>query len=619
MPTPAQVVAALAIQNTNNILNFVSPFNTQQYTDITNYAGLGLSSGAGDTVKILSQVLDPLGQTIYVNNGFVAQNFSSPDSTLTSLNGPTSNLTTYVGTNTPIYGNITINWLVQVTPHGQAAFVVSKSFTIELNQALVPTCTLAESYNCANATYTSTDTTSYGLPPNYSLTSLVRNHIVVPPLAAQQPGAPPMGQVPLSGNAQTLVLSSATNNQLWANATYQAHLDIVLTAQLVTATQNTTAITIVHARVDVQEEVICDNSLCQLMCCLNDLSKKILTYKGVNQVLYIDYYNRWLKGVGWYTLIEQALECNNSLVPGYTTNFYADTGCDPECDCGCTANPFPVMPTSNIIGPAGPTGPTGPAGATGATGLQGPQGNTGPAGANGENGAAVLNNSVNNNANTTTSLETLKSYTSAAAVLVNNGDVLYIKTKTLATTAGALQAQITFVNNSNTNVIAQPSINTNTGNATVMEIEAWITRVSATSVSYEWRILFTDGLNVIKSESIGNNTVISSLDLTQIITVNAQCVSDTINGCYCDVLRIIYYQYGIQAPVNQVRYIAPFNTVNAQTVYTPVIGGTGYTLLRVYLDGALLNSSDWSYNNTTDTLTFNIAITGVSQVQADYS
>lgn len=494
-PTPAQVLAALTIQNTYNILNPTAPYNTSQFKDITDWAGINISTGAGDTAKLILQVVDPSGQTPYQNTGFQTQSFTSPDTTLTALTAAAFNLFSYVGTNTPISGVYTFNILAQVTPNGLSAFVVAKTFSIELNASFVSAgpnlfpasvcLKLVESFNCEQASYTSTDVTSYGGPQGYSLSRLVRTHTVTPPIAARQPGAPPLGQSAVTANAAVIVLS-APNNQLWTG-TYSVSLVVVATFV------NGNYFTVVNADTTAEELVTCDNNLCKLQCCIDSLTIKYLAVKGVNTTLATTYYNQLTRGLQWMQMIEQETACGNApLVSAYTANFYLDTGCDPNCDCGCTDGSAPVVPSSNIIGPAGPAGPQGPAGTTGATGQTGPTGPTGatgPAGLNGSNGLATLYNDLSTSTSgTATGGFNLKTFTLLGGTLGVDGSSVSIVTSVTNVDADGVDVTLS------ANGIVVGFISTDVahlGQKSVL-VECVINRHSATSAVFTNKIYAVD-------------------------------------------------------------------------------------------------------------------------------
>lgn len=542
-PTPAQVFAALTIKNTYSILNATAPFNTSQLQDITNWAALNIISGNGDTASLILQVIDPSSQVPYQNAGFQAQNFSSPDTTLAAATAAAFNLFTYSGTNTPISGVYMFNVLVQVTPNGLSPFIVSKTFLVELNASFVPAMPglfpasvclkLEESFNCSQASYTSTDITSYGGPQGYSLSSLVRTHTVNPPIAAQQPGMAPLGQTPVTANAAVVVLS-APANQLWTG-TYSASLTVIATFV------NGNYFTVVHADTTAEEPVTCDNGLCKLQCCLNTIIAKYMAVKGVNTTLANTYYAQFTKGVQWQAMIAQEIECNNPvLVSLYTAQFYLDTLCDPNCDCGCNDSSAPVAPSSNIIGPTGPTGPQGPAGATGSTG---PQGATGAQGPQGNSGAAILYNDLTstNNGSTFTSIA-IKNYTLPASTLNSDGSKITIRAAVQRATTVDVNLQIQLGGISLLSILL-PGI----GSVAEYVCEFSITRTGATAGVADFKVYGVGsgttqgGIGVIVGEAIAPTWANTNLIAVNVTTATA-------NNGVCNMLEVIYYQFGIAAP-----------------------------------------------------------------------
>ena len=86
----------------------------------------------------------------------------------------------------------------------------------------------------------------------------------------------------------------------------------------------------------------------------------------------------------------------------------------------------------------------------------------------------------------------------------------------------------------------------------------------------------------------------------------------------CELFQVELLKYGTQTSASAIQYATPFTTTAAVQDYPNVIGTTGKTIRRVYLDGELLDTADWTYDNITDILTFVIVISGASEVQIDY-
>ncbi len=535
MATKEQVYSALSISNTFNILNASAPINYQQFTDITDWTGLGITTGGGDTIKLLSQILDPVEGGVYENAGFASDVFTSPDCTLADNTAPQSTLNVYSGTTTPIWGSYAFNIKVQVAQSGEDTFIVEKTFYVELNQNLVPQLSLEETPNCGNATYKSVDTTSYGAPAGYSLQTIVRTHTVTPPTVSKRAdGTTP--QTAVTANAQTIELGSP-NNPLWTGA-YQGSLSAVLTYI------NSGNYTIVHVPIVYVPIIVdCDNNFCKLMCCLNSIIDKYNSLKGVNPTFALDYYTKWQKGTMWFFAILN--QCNNpGIVEQYTKNFYLDTGCDPNCDCDCTDEPAPVIPTDIINGTDGADGLTPEfrvsgtlfqwkyttgntwntlidfssiAGINGTSFLQGSGVPSGALGSNGDTylnlttnniyfksagswsitgnvqgatGVSVLYNSATNadNGATVGSYASLDSYSVLANTLITNGDELKVHAVFFLGSQAATEANLVRLTFGGNNLFSQ-NIDFYP-NAFSIEINTRIWRVSNTEVNYETEAIY---------------------------------------------------------------------------------------------------------------------------------
>jgi hypothetical protein len=621
MPTPTQVYNSLAVENVFDILNPSAPINFTNWSDLTNWASIGISDGAGDAVDIIAQVLDPVGQTPYQNTGWGSDDYSDPDITLLDPNADQFNLFTYTGTTTPIYGVYSYNLKVRVTLSGQDPFYVEKTFSIELNEALIPTLKITQTPDCAGATFTSEDTTSYGAPSPWTLDSLTRTQTVYPPQAAQD-----AGQSPVTSNAQTVFLS-APDNPLWTG-TYST----TLTSDITYKTGN--YYTIIHKTLNGQEyAVACDNNLCELFCCLKTL---IAGYESNvtagNTVLANDFLRRWTFGDFYLTAIKQAILCSNTaLAQYYTDQFYLKTLCDKNCDCGCTDEPAPVVPTTSLQGPQGPAGPKGETGDTGATGPQGAKGDTGATGATGANGASVLYNSVTDESTTgTNSYEVLKSYTLPSDTLRADGDELKIHTRFDITSVSDAQAvKITFNGVTLINNALSIARFTEVSNAKRIAVNSRLTRIDNTSIEVETEVIFYSKyvsnyyyhrFKFLTTETYNKAQINGlTLDATN-YTINVEAKSATVgvDDVTCQYAEIVYCALGQLPVLNGIKYATPFITTNAVQSYPNVLGSLNKTVLRVYLDGTLLTSADWSYNNATDTLTFITLITGASEVAIDY-
>ena len=101
-------------------------------------------------------------------------------------------------------------------------------------------------------------------------------------------------------------------------------------------------------------------------------------------------------------------------------------------------------------------------------------------------------------------------------------------------------------------------------------------------------------------------------------TLQAECgaANDTVAKVWSCAKYSLTATTGGGSPA--IKYITPFITTPTTQTYSGIVGSTGVNMKRIYLDGTLLVPSDWSYDNTTDALTFNITISSASEVQGDY-
>lgn len=443
--TSNQILSVLDIVQNFNLLNTSAPYNYENLQDVTDWASIGVTSGAGDTVKTIFQLVDPTGTIIYQNTGYVSNSYASPDTTLSSLTTTNKTLNVFTGTQIPVTGIYTVNVKVEVTLFGQSAVTASTSFTCTLADGFAPlvpqtsgpqpvggntqtyppvlTLTLQETYNCDQATFTSTDVTNYTAPTGWSIGTITKTHVTTPPLGSKRTDGV---------TAQSAVSSSATqnyltgpNNPLWTGG-YQSSLSVV--AAYIDTNGNACSI---QGIVYSDTTVSCDNNYCKLECVMDDLMQDLTEAILVgNQVAILKLEKRVSLGTIFFQRIIQANLCGNTVkAQQYTTQFYQFTG-GGNCSCShCNDTaPGPVIPTSQTTGPTGATGPQGP---------QGAQGPTGATGAAGENGGGLIFSGplvagvIDSVATTTNgSYETLSSFTTdhtdQLKNLVNVGDSIKV-------------------------------------------------------------------------------------------------------------------------------------------------------------------------------------------------
>lgn len=653
--TAAQILAALNITNTFTLGNTSAPYNTGQWIDATDWASLGITSGGGDIAPIIAQVVNPVGTVVYQNSGYANNIYTSPDTSLTDTTSPLFTLANLTGTHTAIPGNYTFNLKCSVLLADFSLFVVQKTFVIELSGQLTPTLSLQETYDCSVATYTSVDTTNYATPASnygFSVSSITRNHETRPPFGSLESNGNTV-QSTVSGTAQTNILGSP-DNPLWTG-TYASSLlvDVLYVKD--------GQYTLVYVPLYTKEQIVeCDDYLCVLFCGLKTLIKGYSDNLGVNTTLANEYKQKWTVGTLLVSNISQAKQCSNeTLASTYTELFYKYTGLDADCDCGCTDGPSPVIPTSVINGTDGTDGATiltgsgAPSGGAGSVGdlyintangylykktggsswtyLFTIVGATGATGSNGQAGASVLTNQYPGLATQGTGWESLAvgraPYEMAANQLSTNGDELHIKAVfTLPADPTSTQhVRITFNGNDTSNnlcIFTPGAVGLRRG-----EINLRLTRISNTEVNYTmyW---FTNELTATNTyakpplkEIIYGVITMSGLVLdTNTVEIDCQANSFTAGDIVSQAFEITLFKFGVTATsqLQVIRYTVPFTTTASVTSYANVIGSLGHSLSRVYLDGELLPSSAWSYNNMTDTISFTISITGASEVAGDY-
>lgn len=590
MATPIQIIAALTIENTYHILYPIAPKNYSQFEDITDWAGLGYTTGAGDVVKGIFKVIDPVGQVIYENSGYASDVFSSQDWDLTDLVAPQFNLLTYTGTDTPVYGDYIFLWKVQVTPNGLGAFVVEKEFIVGLSNQLSPTLSLEDAYDCDYATFTSTDTTTYGAPAGYTIQSITKTHVTRPPLVSKKSDG--VTAQPTVTSSSTTNLLAAPNNPLWTGA-YSSSIAAIITYK------SGNNYTIVNCpAVEKDTTVVCDTSLCKLFCYLKKLYTKYFDFLAVGNTVEANMaLSKWQKGSDIFVMIWKATTCSTGDVESLTKKFYDVTGFTAGCDCGCDDDmPAPVIPTNVINGTDGTDGLTAEFRVTGTlfqwryttgggwttlfdfstiSGLNGTsflQGSGVPSSGLGENGdsyldidtddlylktagswavtgnikgssgAVVLHNDISNSATTGTSLQTLKTYTIPANQLTTDGDYLIVRARfstSTATTISSTKAVGIYFNGS-----AVISGTFTASNIDVFEYEVWINRFSNTVVKIKASSAAAYAiLPIVAGSTLGGFATTAGLNLTTTTyDITAKANSDVIGDLTCENLTVTYFK-----------------------------------------------------------------------------
>jgi len=362
-----------------------------------------------------------------------------------------------------------------------------------------------------------------------------------------------------------------------------------------------------------------------------------------------------------------------TTIDKYITNIYLLTGIDPNCECGCSDGVSqPLVPTSSINGTDGTdgsklyNGTTVPSNGLGVVGdyyirttngflyektgattwtyvmtLVGATGATGATGASGTSliysGPVVSGVIASVPTTTNGSYETLSSFstdhTNDAKNLVNVGDTIKLSAiyKLTDSPTEVFIFEQLLINGTGLSNISL--VETSTGNASDTQIEfnteivlkddsagAMYLRVTSTVIAYQLGSGTYDSVGrVLRKQvtDIGGATVdFSANDYT--ISAQARSVATGDISLQIYQAEKLAIANSTQSPSTSIKYITPFTTTASVQSYANVVGNAASNIVRVYLDGVLLTSADWTYTQATDTLLFNISITGASEVAADY-
>lgn len=300
-------------------------------------------SASTDKVNIILQIKNSAGQVIYQNAGWVAGAFGSPDLFFGTSPVTTTSAKTllYDANSDLITGTYTVQSQVQVVQnYATTPIITLGGLTYNpllcadyLQANLNPSLTFAE--NCNSANMTVSDSTAYG-----AYTSITRTIKVTPPVET--------AQSPFTNSSNSVLITS-----LWSPAPYQGEIHNVVTYGISTAQ----VITISYINYFQNFDTNCDQSFCELYCCLKDLYVKREALRGKNQILYAQVDQQFSAGLQILALCYQARDCSDEVrLATYISQFYIATGCDNNCSCGCSDTPSPVVPVSPSQGPAGADG-----------------------------------------------------------------------------------------------------------------------------------------------------------------------------------------------------------------------------------------------------------------------
>lgn len=605
--TPTQLRSILRVKKEFDLTN-----GDITLTDLTNWSGSGVINPP-DTAAVLLKLIDPTGATVYQNTGYATDNFSSPDFTLTTS---VLNETMPVDVNGDyITGTYTLFLKAQVDDNG----TIVDSGEVE-QTAVVCDCTVEITIDVdvdyATALITTTDTTQYG-----AYTSLVRSHTIYPPPISGLPSQPTNATTNIYSN----IVTTTWSVEIISTVTYLKQSDTYTTCEIRGS----------------KEFLVEADTLCKTLCLLKAFRKDL--YNKFGKKCTDEMEQAWNLAMDEYLLAIQATRCGRpqSEIQTYLDKIYELTGLDPNCDCGCSGSePTPVVPTSIINGTNGTNGVTPQLQNTGtyiqvsydggdtwinlidlAT-ITGAAGANGTNGANGADGVAVLFSNFDVDATTGTALQTwaTKTYTLPANTLSNNGDYIEVELRFNTPTSNVYGQDKKFgFAEFGASLVANANFSAQYSNYNLI---IKYHRVSNTTVKAELKFIGISLFGILEDGVINFLYTISGLDLVNNSYTFKACGDSYATGdVICNEMVVTLYKFGIGGGGSgsaSIQYATPFITSNGVTVYPNVIGQFGKTIKRVYLDGILLAQDNWSYNNNTDILTFNISILGGSTVNIDY-
>jgi len=630
MATPAQLKAAILHGNTIELNLLASPYNQVTIDDVENYASLGFVAGV-DTAKSLLRIVSPIGTPVYENAGYLTDDYTSPDFDFDSVAQIVKDLPHVTGGLSAIAGTYAVYVKQKVVLGGDTVYV-EKQLSFVICVELLKTGVLAATYNCdgSPATFTVTDNTSLAGADGFVFESVSRTIEIAPPFGS--------GLSPTTGSS-----TSFTQSPLWTG-TYGFSVE-----GFITFVKGYDTI-IVRYAINGEQLVVCNDILCRMYCCLSGIRTNYYDEANASQKAIL--YTRLMLGLFEYSMAVRARLCGYTEdISGHVSKFYEVTKCNPNCDT-CLQEDA-VAPVINDCGcESGTDGKEIQLQMNGSwvqwryvgdlawNNLYDSSASIGPAGQNGINGVALVFSDPDTHLTTTTAWETLSS---CSTDKTTDGKTLKVKGEILR-----IYARLEAVNNPSATGISGRLIINGSGlvNAVIGGISIGFVNVSngiiemfadlilkdTTPNAMQIRNLLRGGVGndvAIAYNYTGSGTFIESAKLQDIggagvdfsannYTIAVQGFSKASGDLRLVAFNVTKLSIGSPAAVIGIQYMVPFITTNAVQDYPNVLGGTGKTMLRVYLDGVLLKNSDWTYDNVTDTLTFIINITGASEVAADY-
>lgn len=297
-------------------------------TDTTDYASEGI---ALTDVEGLFKITAPDGTIAYENAGFATNDFTSPD-----VDVDVSTLFDTVSL--PLdsedkvqLGDYVLEYKIEVIGGVQPG-VYTKSFSVQ-NCHVDPIVDVDFETDCFNSKLTSTDNTDYSTELVPAPTSIVRTHTAYSP--------------PTSGLGDTV-----TSNKILVASPISTKTWTLEVSSIVTWDYPDGLCIINTLEGDIEVEVTCDVSICDIFCCIDKLYKRYESKLGINSVLANEIKDQLDIVALDLVLFENALKCgHNDKAQGYYDHILEISGCEPGCSC-TDVDTVQVIPVCVVTGTA---------------------------------------------------------------------------------------------------------------------------------------------------------------------------------------------------------------------------------------------------------------------------
>lgn len=531
--TEAQVIAAIAHNNTISLNLAATPYNKVTIDDVEDYSFL-LYSPPTVTASTLLKIVSPVGTPVYENPGFATDDYSSPDFEFGSITQVANiELPHITGGTTIIAGTYTVYVKQRIQQLAVTIFAVQKTMSFDICIDLLKCAKLKATYNCLSQppTFTVEDVTNLSGANGFVFFEVTRTIEIAPPFGSD------LG--PVFGSANPF-----TQSPLWTG-TYGYAVEGFIYFK-----KEEDTIIVRYASGPQELLVVCSDVLCKMYCCLVGLRKDY--YAEANGAQKELIWKRLMLGFMEYNMAVRAQLCGDTeTVASYTAKFYEVTGCNANCKCCDEEMVAPVIP----IG----TGPQGPQGDKGDKGDAGPKGDTGSQGPIGPTGGSILFNQYPNTATLGTGWETLifgdsgtplirTPYIMVGNQLSVNGDELFMRAGFILPADPTLSqhVRVTFAGNdlcNNLCIFTPGAVNLRRG-----DIEIRLTRIDNVTVKYImiWKsrnLIAVDTYGPPVKEIIFGVKTMAGLNLAvNQYDINCQGNSQVIGDIVCESFEVIYFK-----------------------------------------------------------------------------